>query len=193
VEPHSGLRMSGTESPDDDLIQLCEVVGNSGMSPMIPRTFSRRFHFERTDHEIRSRLEGATIEATFNASLKSLTIVTVSSLKLSLPDASGITPTLLQEISVPNLVHTATYDAVENAQFWTPEGHPDADEWLDLLKQSDFLAQIYWLEHASQGNPRQVLMRYLGMPQSTCSVLIRKLRNDYTLPPPRTQRQVSLS
>ena len=185
--------MSRLETRDDEFIRLCDVKGDSGKLLMIPRTFSRKFHFKRTEREIHSRLEGTIIEATFHAPMKTMNIVTVSQLNLFLPDAAGITPSLLQEISVPNLVHNATYDAVENAEFWTPEGHPDLDEWRDLLRKNEFLAQIYWLEHASQGNPRKVLMRYLQMPQSTCSVLIRKLRSEFALPQPRTQKQGSRS
>jgi hypothetical protein len=92
----------------------------------------------------------------------------------------------LLQLALPSIVRSVTVDAIPNSSYWLDWKADDRDHGGRRMNHA-FLAQLYWLEHVSQGNPRQSLMRYLAMPRSTCNVLIRQLRTEYPLPRPRTE------
>jgi hypothetical protein len=176
-EKNKTVKISRTDSIDAPLVSVGPTAAESSHQQLlIPRQFEREISFP--DSEDAPTL---TLRCEFRDEL-----VIVTNLEVRHLGANGITSSLLHSLALPALVHAASLDAIPNVEFWTQAGS-DSEPALAVLKTDyGFLAQMYWLEHVTQGSPRQRLMSYLGLPQSTCNVLIRRIKSVYPLPTPRT-------
>ena len=171
------VKISRTDSVDAPLVSVGPTVAESSHQQLlIPRQFEREISFPDSDNA-----PTLTLLCEFRDEL-----VIVTNLEVRHVGTNGITSSLLHSLALPALVHAASLDAIPNVEFWIVDGS-DSELPLEVLKTDyGFLAQMYWLEHVTQGSPRQRLMSYLGLPQSTCNVLIRRIKSVYPLPTPRT-------
>jgi|688.fasta_scaffold508857_2 hypothetical protein len=90
----------------------------------------------------------------------------------------------LNGIGIPELIFEICKSLVPDYEFWTKEFQDRVIDWGNLRTNDAFLAQMYWLNHATYGAPRQSLMEYMGIPRSTCNVRLKKIEKSFPLPRP---------
>jgi len=166
------IERTGVE--DGKLVVFGPLDPSNGVQLSIPERFER---------EVTSGPRGLTLRVSCSFTGE---WIDVSSLSVTPPKGEGLTSRALVQIALPPIVRELAASVIPRHEYWTAE-FQDALGWGSLKTNDAFLAQLYWLEHVSQGSPRQTLMRYLAMPRSTCNVLIRRLRSEFPLPRPRTE------
>jgi hypothetical protein len=159
-----------TEVVDGPLVFFGPTDRESQIRLAIPSTFERKVRFEDKDLElvISCEFEGEKV------AVRGLRLTTFAGGSLGTRD--------LTQLGLPNLVHEICVSVIPNADYWMNPLSMEATSW-DELKTSDiFVAQVYWLQHVSHGNPRATLMSYFGMPRSSCNLLLRKLKLKFEMP-----------
>jgi hypothetical protein len=105
----------------------------------------------------------------------------------SLTDKPVLT-TDLTKLGLPRLLKETTYSVIPGSGYWVKGHRQAALEWSGFNHDEEFLAQLVWLEHVCQGRPRNTLMKYFEFPRSTCSLLLKRLRDEYGLPQEAPER-----
>lgn len=82
----------------------------------------------------------------------------------------------LTQLSLPQVIHEIAFSSIPNIEHWT-KPTPEL-----LSKNKAFLAQLYWLEHASWGTPRNTIMELKGWSKPNTSFHIQKIAKEFGLP-----------
>lgn len=156
-----------TNKPDGPLVRFGPIDSSTGNQLAIPSEFERVVTQESTQLSLRVScyFSGERIE--------------VSSLCVQAPKGSAVTTRDLFQLGLPEVIRAIAKVVVPDFEKWSVEDNALTGSHAGTYV---FLAQMYWLEHVSYGNPRQALMTHLSKPRSTTSVLIRKLNADFGLP-----------
>lgn len=110
--------------------------------------------------------------------------IQIVELRISKSD-SGITSSLLQEISVPELIEECARSAIPTFSYW------ESNDWRGQLTNSELrsysflLAKIYWFEYAIGGSPRKRIQQELDCHRNTANYYITKTNKHYALPSSR--------
>jgi hypothetical protein len=112
--------------------------------------------------------------------------------KLCVDAGSGeIASRKLLQLGLPAIVKEIAFEVIPDAAFWTYEGQEMDLDWGNLNVHHEFLAQMYWREHVSWGNPRQEIMQYFGMKRTAANALIRKIARGIPLPGSHEQKRTT--
>jgi hypothetical protein len=159
-----------TEVVDGPLVSFGPIEPDSEIQLAMPSRFERRISYQGKNLELVITCEFAGDK------------VAVRSLRLTNTDGGGVGTRDLTQLSLPSLVHQISLSVIPNSQHWTKPLSNEAASWAELRTSDVYVAQVYWLEHVSHGNPRATLMQYFGMPRSSCNLLLRKLRLKFKMP-----------
>ena len=163
------LHIEETSAADGALVYFGPIDPESKRQLAIPSTFERQI----SDQELGLKL---TLSCVFTGEK-----VEVSRLLISSDNQGNISSRVLAQLGLPSLIREVTMFVVPNSEFWVVS--KNRDSILEVTSTNfAYLAQVYWLEHVSHGSPRQELMKLLGIPRSTCNLLLRKIKDVYLLP-----------
>ena len=162
--------VQATQVKDGPLTPFGPVSQGTGRQLKIASTFERRV--SSSDSELSAILTCSYIKG--RVSLNSICIETRKSNGLGARDLNGL--------GLPSMIHEASKQAIDDYSFWASEFSRASQEAPKSNEQLARIAQIYWFEHATHGNPRQSIMSYLGIARSTCNLLLRKVEKLYPLP-----------
>jgi hypothetical protein len=130
----------------------------------IPSSFARRFVSPETGLAME-------LHCIFDGEKVSLTKLVVEK------GPTGITTRELGQLKLPYLIQALSYTVIPNSTHWTADSYDPAES-----QTFAFMAQLYWFEHISWGNPRLRLMRLFQWPKSTASYQLRKINDRWPLP-----------
>ena len=165
----SPVLIEKTSTVDGALVYFGPIDPESKRQLAIPVTFER---------QISDQVRGLTLTITCQFVGDK---VEVTRLNISADRLGTISSRTIAQLGIPGLIREVVKAVTPSWEFWLGSGNED--DHLDVSKTNyAYLAQVYWLEHISQGTPRQTLMSMLKMPRSTCNVLLRKIKNDFGLP-----------
>lgn len=164
----ANYELTRTETPDGDLVEFGPYDGDASMQLRIPETFERNFAYSETGVTacVSCRFTGERIE--------------VVKLAVTPQLGSGLKTRDLLSLGLPAVIRSMAEDVIPDWGYW--KRWDDDASWTGLKVNDEFLAQLYWLEHVSGGNPRKTLMSYLALPRSTTNLLLRRLKATYPLP-----------
>lgn len=163
------LHIEETSIADGPLVYFGPIDPESNRQLAIPVSFER---------QITDQVRGLTLTLTCQFVGDK---VEVTQLNISADRLGTISSRTIAQLGLPRLIREVVKAVTPNWEFWLESSYGDA--YLDASKTNyAYLAQVYWLEHISQGTPRQTLMAMLKMPRSTCNVLLRQIKKSYGLP-----------
>lgn len=88
----------------------------------------------------------------------------------------------LTQLALPSVIRQVGMSVIPESEFWTQDWQ-DANSVKEGLKaNSYFLAQMYWMEHATWGSPRVTIQNYLQCQRTTANYYIRLAANIVGLP-----------
>lgn len=158
------IELSRTERTDGPLVVFGIERPLKHPRLSIPAFFERVVHY---------RSSGLTVQLTCEFKGGRVELV---KLQVTPSLGTGLLTTDLTKLSLPLVIKKITYSVIEYSDYWIRGSRLAPKEWEDLVRDDDFLTQLVWLEHVSQGTPRNTLMSYFGMPRSSCSLLLKRLR-----------------
>lgn len=94
------------------------------------------------------------------------------------------------QLKLPQVLRKIGLSNTQNADFYLKElGRPADDRFAD----DALIAQIYALEYACWGSPRDTLMRYMRWSRTSTNLHLRRISETFPLPGPhRVSKQASL-
>jgi hypothetical protein len=161
----SGLRFVAIEGErDGDLVAVGPTNPDLRFALEIPSSFARKFVNPQNGLAIE-------LHCTFDGDKTNLTKLVVEK------GSTGITTRELGQLKLPELIQRLCHEVIPNSKHWTgaSTGQPARQTFA-------FMAQLYWFEHISWGNPRMRLMELFQWPKSTASYQLRKLNKQWPLP-----------
>ena len=98
----------------------------------------------------------------------------------------GLATSMFTQLRLPLILRRIALDSISNVDFYSG----DIEE-IDpvLLREDRMVAQIYALEYASWGNPRDTLMRLLGWSRTNTNLHLRRISKDFPLPGPHSKHR----
>ena len=163
------FQIESTEKLDYEMMPFGPSDPDTGWQLEIPRRF-----------QVRVRYGELGIEATLKFRFKNQR-VEIESLKLD-GKRGDITSRALTQLSLPDVIHKATWQVVPGADKWSLEKKEERLKRGRVDGKSPFLAQLYWLEHVSSGAPRAAIMEYLGAPRPTVNQWLREFKKNNLIP-----------
>lgn len=163
------LHIEKTSTADGLLVYFGPIDPETKRQLAIPATFER---------QISDQARGLTLTLTCQFVGDK---VEVNRLNISADRLGNISSRAIAQLGLPALIREVVKEVTPSWGYWSESSFGDSH--LDTSRTNfAFLAQVYWLEHVSQGTPRQTLMSMLKMPRSTCNVLLRQIKQTYELP-----------
>lgn len=156
--------------PTDELDGALVNVGpNSGVafgSLQIPSTFERQVVYKAPSLVL-------TVKCAFSGERYEISKMTIEG------RGDFVTSRDLTQLKLPALMRAMALAAIPDSFKWTEENKAAA---LEVDANRAFLAQIYWFETVTWGNPRQEIMNWLSVSRTTANEQIRKLAKEFKLP-----------
>jgi hypothetical protein len=149
---------------DGDLVPVGPTDAELRFALEIPSSFARKFVNPKNGLAIE-------LHCTFDGDKANLTKLVVEK------GSTGITTRELGQLKLPFLIQLLCHEVIPNAKHWTGVSNNQAER-----QTYAFMAQLYWFEHISWGNPRMRLMELFEWPKSTASYQLRKLNQQWSLP-----------
>ena len=97
-------------------------------------------------------------------------------------DCKAVQSRDLTQLALPAVIRKISSICIPHYEFWTREYQDRETRWESLKTDDVFLAQMLWVEQIGQGNPRKALMDYFAMPRSTATLVMRRLRTEFSIP-----------
>lgn len=149
---------------DGDLVPVGPTDSDLRFALEIPSSFARKFVNPKNGLAIE-------LHCTFDGDKANLTKLVVEK------GLTGITTRELGQLKLPYLIQRLCHEVIPNSQHWTAASTSQEERHTFA-----FMAQLYWFEHISWGNPRMRLMELFEWPKSTASYQLRKLNQQWSLP-----------
>jgi hypothetical protein len=89
---------------------------------------------------------------------------------------------LFTQLKLPQVLRRIGLTTITNADFYTKELQRNSE---DKIADDAFIAQVYALEYACWGSPRDTLMKYLGWSRTNTNLHLRRISQVFPLPGPK--------
>jgi hypothetical protein len=83
----------------------------------------------------------------------------------------------LTQLALPKVLCDIAALMIPGFEYWTREFQDKNLEWESLKVDDEYLTQMILLHQVMQGNARKAIMDYFGMPRSTATLLIKRLKD----------------
>lgn len=155
--------LTRSKQSDGKLVSFGPLDQASMTQLSIPETITRVVNYPalELEVEITCRFSGERLEVT-NMNIRG--------------HGTYIATAALTKLSLPQVIRAVALEAIPNVAHWT---NPKP-EFLDGNRA--FLAQVYWLEHASWGAPRTAIMELKGWSRPNTSFHIKGIAKEFQLP-----------
>lgn len=161
-----GFEISPTDVADGPLVAVGPAAAQVEKVLLIPQFFERRVTYSEPSLVV-------TLQCEFSGERYEIRRITV--------EGSGtfVSSRDLTQMKLPALMRAMALEAVPDAAFWSRELQKLAAE---KSSNYSFLAQVYWFETITWGNPRMEIMQWMGVARTTANENIRKLAKLFSLP-----------
>lgn len=90
--------------------------------------------------------------------------------------------TLLTQLKLPQVLRKIGLNSINNVDFYLKELRRQTD---NRIADDALIAQIYALEYACWGSPRDTLMKYMGWSRTNTNLHLRRISQTFPLPGPQ--------
>lgn len=160
----SGFEISSLDVSDGQLVIAGPADQDLEKLLQIPAVFARKLTDKRQNLELE-------LHCSFDGDKVQLTKLVVAK------GNDGIATRDLLQLGLPALIQTVCHEVIPNSKYWLRATKSDIDR-----SPYSFLAQLYWFEHVSWGNPRQRLMELMDWDRSGAIYQMRMLNKHWPLP-----------
>lgn len=159
------VRIHSTETSDGPLTQVGPTMPNLSVQLEVPSTLTREVFYGKDEPRV-------LIELVFSGERLEVKRLTAHS------ETGFVTTQFLTQLGLPRLIRQIGVETIPNCSTWIPS---EGQEGMGI-ESYNYLAQLYWFEHATWGSPRVAIMKFTGWSRANANWHIRKIRKQFLLP-----------